>query len=50
MMKRLLGQVGADRQPNLFFTEEQLMNEAYVARERLIAYSNEESAGEAREV
>ncbi len=50
VMKRLLGQVGADRQPNLFFTEEQLMNEAYVARERLIAYSNEESAGEAREV
>ena len=49
LMKRLLEQVGADRQPDLFLTEEQLMDEAYAMRERLIAYANQESAREARE-
>ena len=49
-MKRLLEQLGADRQRDLFLTEEQLMDEAYDARERRIAYSREESAHEAQEV
>ena len=50
VMKRLLEQVGSDRQPDLFFTEEQLMDKAYAARERHIAYADEESVREVREV
>lgn len=50
VMKRLLEQLGADRQQDLFLTEKQLMDEAYDARERRIAYSREESAREVQEV
>ena len=49
VMKRLLEQLGKGSQRNLFLTEEQLMDEAYAARERHIAYSDEEDSGEARE-
>ena len=50
VMKRLLEQLGAARQRDMFLTEEQLMDEAYDAREQRIAYSREESAREAQEV
>lgn len=50
VMKRLLEQLGVDRQRDLFLTEEQLMDQAYAAQERRIAYSNEELAREAQEV
>jgi len=50
VMKCLLEQLGADRQRDLFLTEEQLMDEAYDAREQRIAYSGEESARKAQEV
>ena len=50
VMKRLLEQLGAARQRDMFLTEEQLMDEAYDAREQRIAYSREESVRETQEV
>ena len=50
VMKRWLEQLGADSQQDLFLTEEQLIDEAYDARERRIAYSGEESARKMQEV
>ena len=43
-MKRLLEQLGMGGQRDLFLTEEQLMDKAYTAKERRIAYFRKESA------
>ena len=49
-MKRLLEQLGMGGHRDLFLTEEQLMNKAYTAKERRIAYFKKESACKPQEV
>ncbi len=51
-MKRLLEleQLGGNSQKDMFLTEEQLMDEAYAARERHIAYFDKEAVREAQKV
>lgn len=43
-MKRLLEQLGTGGHRDLFLTKEELMDKAYAAKERRIAYSKKESA------
>lgn len=49
-MKRLLEQLGMGGHRDLFLTEEQLMDKAYTAKERRIAYFKKESTCKPQEV
>ena len=48
VMKSLLKRLKTGRQRDMFLTEEQLMDEAYAARERHIAYVDKKSVRQAR--